>query len=1156
MKILLAAIFLVLPIISNAQTDFYTNHWSDVYKNEVKDLPQSALKIVDTIYNKAKKDRNITEVTKSLLYQSKFALILQDNAELYITQKFRKEIETSEGPLKNVLESMLAQIYWQYFQANRWKYYNRTTVSQTVDPENFLTWDAQSMLREIDKHFTLSLSNKSLLESTRLQTFDGILALAGQSKKYRPTLYDFLANYALSFYATDEQLQTESSAAFNIGNYFSPIDNIDFNDTTITSGKYRALRLFKELLVFHRQVRDTNAYVNLEIERLKFVDEHSTQLDNAELLTNALAKLKTIYRNHSASTLVDFELASIFSKEGSTYSAQDTTFRWKKRDALQVCTEAISRFPNGDGAQKCQALRQQILSKKLSIKAEKFVPTAMASRLLVGYKNTPQLYFRIYRVTRKFEESFFIERNDSSRIATIKSLSAINVLHSDLINPGDYQEHSTELIIPILSPGTYLIVASEDEVINNKTIFEYTAIQATDLALLETNSNNSQRFQVVNRNSGKPIKGADIHLRSTYANRDGKSINQHYVTSKDGFVEPEKMQEEGSWTVVANVGYNGDTVRFQDYYFYQGQDRRTEAEEGYKAKVFLFTDRSIYRPGQTAFFKGIFVKTKEKKSSLVTGESVEIFLEDTNGKDITSLKLKTNAYGSFSGEFKLPATGLTGEYRLYADEPNDSDTKFYDNLENFEESDVAISVEEYKRPAFEVSIKPFTGTFKLNDSIRVVGDAIAYSGSKISKAKVSYVIKREVTYPRWYYWRFNNNYSTPAEIAHGEAHTDESGQFVISFKAIPDEKVSIDTKPVFTFSISIDVTDINGETRSGESKVKIGFHSMIASLGVPSIVDVQKPLVNTTVTTENLNGQFLPASGTVKIYKLRGPSKPTRKRPWPAPDQPIISKEEFEKTFPNDSYVNDGSNPLEWPKGDLVKHLLFDTKKSKEQNFTIDKTWKVGSYLAELYTTDSTGRVVEDKATFEVVDSKNGQVPDNSLLIFQTDKTSYKPDELVRLRIGSAFSGAGITIDIVKNHKIVKTHVELLSDQTREITIPVRDVTQTAFSIHCSAVMSNSFTEQHKTLFIESHIDKVSIETETFKDKLQPNTKQTWSFTISGEEGQHLQAEVLASMYDASLDQFKPHEWKLNFNPVEEYYSGYRISYGQSFGVVDFVGCT
>jgi TonB-dependent SusC/RagA subfamily outer membrane receptor len=906
--------------------------------------------------------------------------------------------------------------------------------------------------------------------------------------------------------------------------------------------------------VFHRQKQDTNAYVNLEIERLKFVDNHSDQSNDTELLKLALTNLKKIYKNHPASALVDYEIAAIYASEGLKYSSKDTTNQWKRKTAILICDEVISRFPKSNGAYKLRALKGQILTQVVSLQAEEFVPASTPSRILVSYKNIPHLYFRVYKVSKGYLEDFLIEQNDSLKLAMLNGLTPGALLQANLPNPGDYQNHSTELILPAFLNGTYLIVASEEQQIDHRKIFGYTSIRSTDLALLYIAGNNN-RFQLVNRVNGKPIAGADVHLTSV-ANYNSVRMDQHYTTDRHGFVVLGKTGEDASWNLEANVRYNGDTVLFRYYDYYNRQrghyDDDDDEEEGFTARAFLFTDRSIYRPGQTVFFKGIFIKTKNKKSSLVINETLEVFLQNPNGKDVTSMVLKTNAFGSFSGEFKLPASGITGDYSLYVDEPTNSDSKFFEDLDDYDYDEVEFSVEEYKRPTFEVAIKPATGTFKLNDTIRVTGNATAYSGSKISKAKVSYTVKREVSYPRWYYWSYANRNSGATDVDYGEVDSDEKGEFIIPFKAIPDEKISPESKPVFTYSVSVEVTDINGETRTAESTVRVGYHSMIATVGVPSTIDLQSPLATVAVTTENLNGQSLPAAGTVKIYKLRAPARPMRARPWEAPDQPTISREEFEKIFPNDPYDDDVSKPVTWPKAKLAKDLVFDTKKSKEVNFTIDKTWEIGSYVVELYTTDSLGRVVEDKATFEIFNSRNTRVADNSLLVFQTDKTSYKSNELVRLKVGSAFPEAVLTIDIEKNGEVVKTYAEQLSGNIKEILIPVDDVTKSGFSIHCSSSMFNKFIEQHKTILIDSDIGKIAIETETFKDKLQPDSKQTWSFTINGQESQRLQAEVLASMYDASLDQFRPHEWTLDFNPEEGYYTNYRVSSGQSFGIADF----
>jgi hypothetical protein len=664
------SLLLILHFSVTAQSDFYSKRWSEVYKNEVKDLPQSALKIVDTIYYKAKKDKIITEITKALLYQSKFALTLQENAELIVIQKFNKEIGESNGPLKNILESMLGQIYWQYFQANRWKYYNRTAASETANANDFRTWDAVAILKEIDQHFQRSLTNTTLLGNTRLEAFDDILALAEHSKRYRPTLYDFLANYALDFYAADESALQDPTAEskLELGNYFLPIDTINFNDPSIKSGKCKALKLFQSLLLFHKERSDTNAYVNLEIERLKFVAEHSSQPEETKLFQNALIKLKRLYNGHPASALLDFELASISVKEGSTSQSGDTAKRWGKKIALQTCNDAISRFPGSDGAKRCEAIREHILSKQLSLKAEKFLSARKPSRMLVTFANLSSIYLRIYKVPIEVEETFFKDTSDSARMAMLTGMVSKASWQSELPKTDDYRNHSTELIVPPLTQGNYLIVASESSnFFANEAIFAFTSVRVTNLALLEVNSNKRYRFQLVDRNNGRPIPGADVHLRSLDFKTDGEAVDEHQITNKEGFVELDKFTDRG-WTLEVTVAGEGDTALFRYFYYYNYRNNNREKTDNVTAKAFLFTDRSIYRPGQTVFFKGIFVKTSDRKSSIIAGEYVEIFLEDANNEDIASLKLKTNSYGSFSGEFKLPSSGLTGEYRLYVDE--------------------------------------------------------------------------------------------------------------------------------------------------------------------------------------------------------------------------------------------------------------------------------------------------------------------------------------------------------------------------------------------------------------------------------------------------------------------------------------------------------
>ena len=139
MRFLIPGLLFIASIatVHGQKNDFYAKHWSNVYKYELKELPQSALAVVDSIYHRAKRDRNTQELIKALIYQSKFAVYLQENAEIGIVNKFKTEISQSERPLKNLLESVLANIYWEYFKQNRWKYYQRSRTSKSRKRSGF-----------------------------------------------------------------------------------------------------------------------------------------------------------------------------------------------------------------------------------------------------------------------------------------------------------------------------------------------------------------------------------------------------------------------------------------------------------------------------------------------------------------------------------------------------------------------------------------------------------------------------------------------------------------------------------------------------------------------------------------------------------------------------------------------------------------------------------------------------------------------------------------------------------------------------------------------------------------------------------------------------------------------------------------------------------
>ena len=1145
-KITTILMILLFSTLTNAQNNF-ENLWLEVEKFEVDNLPKSALKIVEKIYTKAEKESNSPQVIKALFYKSKFSLTLEEDAQLKVINEFKKHIYKSSFPTKNILENVLANLYWQYFTQNRYKFYNRTKTENKVDSssnseqvQDFRTWDLNTLFKEIHCHFEASLENETKLQKTDIHSFAPILQIEKGSKTYRPTLYDFLANNALDFYKTPETSIIKPNNKFIIDTPAFLSDSKTYAKLQLAtedtfSLQFNALKIYQKLIQFHQKKNNLDALVTADLERIDFVNKHGIFEDKDGILSATLTKSYANYKNKEVGGLYAFEIAK------NHRSASENKL------AISICDEIIKKFPKSLGAKKCAVLKSQIEQKTLTITAEEYIATNTNSRLLISYKNINKLFFTAYKISR--EQQFTLNRTYQfkDRIKLINSYEKVTNWQNNVRDEHDYLQHSTETIVPKFKNGMYLILASESDGLKEDKIYGTTTIQATNLTLIESNFENKHKYQIVDRNTGSPIKNAEIYLKNEKTRRSAV-INKKLLTDKNGFASFKTNSYYQN--VVITVKTKEDVATFGNMYLREN-NRNNYNKNNSKTviKPFIFTDRSIYRPGQTVYFKAIVLKKQGLTSEVFTNEFVEITLFDVNDQVVKTLDLKLNEFGSVAGEFILPNNGLTGNFTIGFDESFEYDSEYYDNA-NFEINDdeLIISVEEYKRPKFKTEFKPITESFKINDSITINGFAKAFSGANITDAKVVYRVHRKVQYPSWYYWRQSNSGSESQEITHGESVTNEKGEFKITFKAMPDESVSKESLPVFNYEITADVTDINGETRSATSVVKVGYHSLLATISINAKIDKNSTKNSLQIDTKNLNGEFVPAKGNVKIYKLIAPKNPLRKRPWNAPDYQDISENEFRKLFPNDPYTSDEADAQNWKKGTVVFNTKFDTEIAKKISLKNTKNWLSGKYLIVLESKDKFGQAVKDEQKFTVFKTRETTIADNKLFIINTNKTTYKIDDVVELNIGSASKDMTVVVQIEKNHTIVETRLVKLNNETKTIKIPIEKDDVGGFAVKYHFVNYNYFESGSLLINVPEILKNIEIETNIFRDKLQPGQDETWSFTIKNDKNDAVAAEVLASMYDASLDEFKDHNWRFNpISPKQTYYSYTRSNANHSF---------
>ncbi|WP_338732967.1 alpha-2-macroglobulin family protein [Mangrovimonas cancribranchiae] len=1137
MKYFTALLMIILFAHTTQAQDNYESLWKQVEDFDNKGLPKSALKIVEQIESQAKKEDNKPQQIKTLLFKSKYALILEEDAQLNIINDFKTEIINNDSATKAVLENMLATLYWQYFQKNRWKFYDRTKTSEKVDNTDFRTWDLQTLFEEISCYYQNSLSDSKQLQSITVHDFKSIITTAEGSKKLRPTLYDILAHNALSFYKTDENSISKPAYKFEIDNpellttasEFSKL-NIVSKDTT--SLQLNALKLYQNLTAYHLKRKSPEALVEVDLERLNFVYNNSTFTNKDKVLLKALDQNIAKYKGQAISGLYAFEKAKILKKQGHTYNAKtNEDNRWKLKEALAICNNYIFAYPKSRAAKKLEVLKEQILSEQLQITSETQSPINTHAKVLVRYKNINALNFKIYNASYSQIKAFNkIYREDKKRLF-LNKLSTHKEFTSKLKNENDYQIHTTEVGIPQLNNGHYIITANVN---NTEQTFAAKTIQVTNLAIVELTDDFQYRFQIINRNNGQPISGAKIVL--TYQKNYNKTtFNETYTTDPQGFFNRSKQGNERLRNVNINVNCNNDTADFGEFYLYNYRNNNPENEIQHKG--FLFTDRSIYRPGQTVYFKGINTIIKNGTTKINAGQAAKIRLKNVNDEVVSELLLKTNEYGSVSGEFILPNNGLTGSYSL--------------DMFCGEYTYANISVEEYKRPKFETNFNPVSETFKVNDSVTVNGTAKAYAGSNISNAKVVYRVHRKVQFPRWYYWSRPWFNSEPQEIAFGETTTNDNGEFNITFLALPDQNVNKDNLPTFQYEVTADVTDINGETRSSTTFVNVGYHALTAKILVENTLDKSNNKHQLTIDTKNLNGEFVPAIGTIKMYKLNAPNRVLRPRPWESPDYQEIAKNEFLKKFPNEAYTNE-SDSKNWEKGELVFEESFNTENSKELLLGNIKKWESGKYLITLETEDKFGQSVKDQTRTTLYSTKDKTLADNQLFSITTDTSSYQPNDRVNVIIGSSAKNMVVTLAVEKDKRLVKTEIITLNNQKKTISIPVTKKDIGGFAVHYNYAFANSFGSGVKMIAVPYPKTDLEIETTTFRDKLQPGEKETWSFKVKGPKGEQVSAELLASMYDKSLDQFKPHSW--NFTPLQQpiYNSYLRKNARLSFAINGF----
>lgn len=1106
----------------------YADLWQKVDSFATKKgLTKSALNEVNKIYELAKKENQQSQVIKALMYQAALQENTEENSDVKKIQLFEKEIAQATQPVsKALLNSIAAEQYYNYLQANRWKFYNRTTT-ENFKKDDPSTWSLEDLQDKASALYLASIKEEKLLQSTTLDTYEPII-LKGNTRYLRPTMYDFLANRALNFFKTDERYITKPAYTFEIteASAFDPAADFihrNFETKDTASLHYKALLIYQKLIAFHINDAKPDALIDADIQRIQFINQFATTPQKNEFYFNAINHIAHQYESHPAAAQAWYLVARWYADKAVKYQPlSDTTNRYDYVKAKEICEKVLQQKTESEGKYNCSTLLQQIQRRQFALSTEKVNVPGQPFRTLVNYKNIVALNYRVIQLSEN-QKAQLKDRYDEtywSRLVTLKSMKS---WMQNLPDTKDYQTHNVEVKADALPVGDYVLLASVDKdfsLSKNPLAVQY--FHVSNISYV----GKDEEYFVLHRETGEPLQNAKVQVWTKnydYNARENKNIKDELLyTDNKGYFRIKKDSTSTNRSRSFEINYKQDHLFLDDYYYSyyrdeEGDETYEDAEdyEEENAKVFLFADRSIYRPGQTVCFKGIAI-TKDfntKKSKILAGKKTKLFLYDANSQKIDSVELITNEYGSYSGKFKLPEGTLNGSFWL---------------KDKTISGELYFSVEEYKRPKFAVEYDKLTKAYRANDSITVKGNAKAYAGNNIDGATVKYRVERvaRFIYP-WLYkrigWPAN---SSRMEITNGETTTDAQGNFSIQFKAIPDEHVSKSLDPVFDYKIIADVTDVNGETRSGEMIVSVGYKSTQLHINLPEKLSIDS-LDKVTVTAKNFSNEKTSAKVQVAVYKLQQPDRLIRTRYWTQPDQFVMNYDEYVKYFPYDEYSNE-SQKENWKKDAKVASANDSANTSIK---LVHEKLSSGWYVVEAIAIDKYGDTVKDIKYVLLDNSKDKQLPVKQYFTATSDKKSIEPGEKMNVTIGTAANDVTVIQQIQKNSADKKLlsqyNVITLNNEKKNVDVTALQEDRGGIGMVYFMVKNNRFYISNNNINVPWTNKELNIAYETWRDKTQPGSEEKWTVKISGIKKEKVAAEMLASMYDASLDQFKPHAWNI-----------------------------
>ena len=1016
-------VLLVMSVFAPMQAQTYDNLWKELEVLERKDLPKSVISEAMKIYDKAKAEQNVPQMMKAYLTAMQYrSLLTPDSLKVDMNGLEQWASQTGSMEDKAILYSILGE------------------MTMPADVKKGLGY------------LQASLKDKDRLLLIPVEKLRPMVRVGEASKRYfRDNLYNLLARRAIQIM---QQYRWQAAAKANQTNSL-PADMTDMDqfvtyqfvpvsDCDLTAA---VMQTYQSLLKAYDTETEREGWLLTGIDALNYLYRNFSGNFSNDVCQQELRKW--IHTYPAVKTVPEAYLAL----------AQFLQYQNNQVERLRIVREGIAGYPRYEGINQLKNIEKEILNTSLSLEIATAYPGEQQS-VKVNYKNLTGITLQLYKVNLPVTSAVLQNRTThfESKYARLQREE-----HFSLKPTTDYLNVDTTLTIQAPQAGIYFLKAVPDgkKGVSDGTLMNVTALKTIYRPLPD----GTLELVVVDAVSGQPVSEAEVTIYTEKGG--GYSPQQTYQADKQGTLKLDFLNSNKYWYNAHTAADNAMPILnlWKNDYYYKESKRKEVLQ--------LFTDRSIYRPGQTVYVSGLAYEMEKDSTRVLADKKYTVSLYDANNNETGKVEVRTNGFGSFSGQFVLPSPCLTGYFSLRA-----ADTS------------VSFKVEEYKRPTFDVTFEPVKVEYQVGDSIEVVGMAKTFAGAPVQNARVHYNISRSYAWV----WRFMGRGSARWE---GEAMTDADGKFSVPvhFEIDSDRRES----PLwyYTYNIQADVTDGAGETQQANLSLPLGSTSMV--LNMDNLPDnwVKEKKLEIKLTAMNLSGEPVDTPVTYQVVEME--------------EQKDGQEKEGRKVLTGTVEANKSFVP--------------------EAIYALPS----GNYRLKLSAKDTQGRECTASKNFLLFSLNDKRPPFVITDWFYQDGLEFDAASPATVYIGSSEKNVYLLYDVFAGNKRLESKRIELSDSVVSFRFPYKKEYGDGILVSMAFVKDGRLYSHNARIMKPAPEKKLQLKWTTFRDKLRPGQQEEWKLTVLYPDGSPAEAEMLATMYDASLDKI---------------YSAHKLDFGVDFHYV------